>query len=197
MAKNKHLLKLRNMYVDPTTFVERIANDLVGDSLFNDARNGLFLAGQRADKKPLMSCLKTALEQRGILVMCVEFFPSPEWSIPSQINAVLCAAHEKVNPGKAESFKGLTLAESFKLLHEQSGKRLALIIDEAQHALGTSDGENVMFALKSARDQLRERGWPQLLLVLSSSSKEALSPIVDSINAPFWGSFIIDFPEVS
>ena len=48
---------------------------------------------------------------------------------------------------------------------------VALIIDEAQHALTSEAGEAAMAALKSARDQLNRPGQVQLMLVMSGSEQ--------------------------
>ena len=42
-----------------------------------------------------------------------------------------------------------------RLLHEHAGQPVALIIDEAQHAITSEAGETAMTALKSAQDQLQ------------------------------------------
>jgi len=60
----------------------------------------------------------------------------------------------KVDPAKIGKTDGLTLAEAVRALRETSEKAVALIIDEAQHALSSLQGQSAMIALKSARDQL-------------------------------------------
>jgi hypothetical protein len=49
---------------------------------------------------------------------------------------------------------GLTLVDALRSLNETAGKPVALLIDQAQHALISEAGEAAMTALKSARDQL-------------------------------------------
>jgi hypothetical protein len=53
-----------------------------------------------------------------------------------------------------------------------------------------------MFALKSARDQLNSPGKQRLLLVSSGSDRDKLLRLVNSANAPFYGSQIHHMPEL-
>lgn len=209
----------REQHFARPALADKLANDLVGDSVFNDARNGLFLAGPRRTGKTefLKNDLKQALEQRGLLVMYVDLW-SDKARPPSELIAkavgdayrshlgkVAKAAMEvgldqvtvggmKIDLSKIGKVTGLTLAEAFKLLHTQSKKRLVLIVDEAQHALTTDDGLTAMVALKSARDQLKDGGQSQLLLVMSGSHKDKLARLVNSVAAPFWGSSVDNLP---
>ncbi len=80
-------------------------------------------------------------------------------------------------------------------LRVKSGKPVALIIDEAQHALQTEAGRNGMFALKAARDALnlgsKETG---LFLVFTGSNRDKLAELVTRKSQPFFGSAIEKFP---
>ena len=83
---------------------------------------------------------------------------------------------------------GLTLADALRVLHEAAARPVALIIDEAQHALTSEAGENAMSALKSARDQLNRPGDVALMLVMSGSDRDKLLRLVNTSGAPFYGS---------
>jgi len=48
--------------------------------------------------------------------------------------------------------------DALKALHAAATAPIALVIDEAQHALTSEAGENAMATLKSARDQLNRPG---------------------------------------
>ena len=89
---------------------------------------------------------------------------------------------------------GLTLVDALKALNETAGKPVALIIDEAQHALTSQAGETAMSALKSARDQMNRPGEVQLMLVMSGSDRDKLLRLVNSNGAPFYGSQIQRMP---
>jgi hypothetical protein len=87
-----------------------------------------------------------------------------------------------------------TLADALSQLHDTAGKPVALIIDEAQHALTSPSGDGAMFALKSARDQMNAPGDAKLRLVMSGSDRDKLLRLVNSNSAPFKGSEIRNMP---
>lgn len=191
-----------------------IADDLTGDSFLSDADNGLFLAAPRRTGKTdfLKHDLKPELENRGLLVMYVDLWSNKQRS-PSDLLAdsiglafqntlgVVAKTVQKValdtvtiggalkfDTSKIGKIDGLTLPQALQLLHKDSKKRVVLMIDEAQHALTSAEGENAMSALKSARDQMRTAAGAQLLLVMSGSHEDKLSKLVNTPAAPFWGS---------
>jgi hypothetical protein len=73
---------------------------------------------------------------------------------------------------------------------------VALIVDEAQHALTSVAGEATMSALKSARDQLNRPGEVNLMLVMSGSDRDKLLRLVNTNGAPFYGSQISRMPPL-
>ena len=90
---------------------------------------------------------------------------------------------------------GATLADALEQLLLKSGKPLALLVDEAQHALSTEAGTQTMFALKAARDRLNQgtkrRG---LHLVMTGSNRDKLTHLVLRRNEPFYGAGVTTFP---
>ncbi|AKJ32001.1 ATP-binding protein [Caldimonas brevitalea] len=90
---------------------------------------------------------------------------------------------------------GATLADALERLHQQSGKPIALLIDEAQHALSTEAGTQTMFALKAARDRLNQgTGTRGLHLVMTGSNRDKLAHLVLRKSEPFYGAGITRFP---
>lgn len=59
----------------------------------------------------------------------------------------------QVDRSKIGKTEGLTLADARRALHEAADQPVALVIDEAQHALSSEAGERAMTALKSARGE--------------------------------------------
>jgi LmbE family N-acetylglucosaminyl deacetylase len=193
---------------------QRIADELVGASLLSDARNGLFLAQARRTGKSwfLQRDLKPALEAKGWIVLYVDLWKDTKRDPASLISDVIESAFEehlgwvtkarrkmgieKIGiPGTASvdfaspvDFDSLTLADALNELHKRSKKKIALLIDEAQHALTSEAGEAAMIALKSARDQMNAGVEPALLLVMSGSHQDKLMRLTNSPAAPFWGS---------
>ncbi len=193
----------------------KIADELTGASLLSDARNGLFLAQARRTGKSwfLQKDLTPALEAKGWIVLYVDFWKDVTRDPAKLITDVVETAFEqhlgfvtraakrmgiaKIGvPGTASidlapslDFDALTLADALNELHKRSGKKIALLIDEAQHALTSDAGEAAMIALKSARDQMNAAGnEPTLLLVMSGSHQDKLMRLTNSPAAPFWGS---------
>ena len=89
-----------------------------------------------------------------------------------------------------------TLVDALRTLQQQADRPVALIIDEAQHALTSEAGEAAMTALKSARDQLNEPGVIRLMLVMSGSDRDKLLRLVNTAGAPFYGSQIQRMPPL-
>jgi len=92
---------------------------------------------------------------------------------------------------------GITLPEALRTLRQAAKAPIALIIDEAQHALTSEAGENVMAALKSTRDQLNAPGQINLMLIMSGSDRDKLLRLVNTNGAPFYGSQVHRMPELA
>lgn len=87
-----------------------------------------------------------------------------------------------------------TLAELLMQLNEMCGKKIVLIIDEAQPAVKTPQGIEVMAALKSARDQMNLSGEHRLAIVMTGSDRDKLCRLVNTNSSPFFGSHIEELP---
>lgn len=72
--------------------------------------------------------------------------------------AAKAAGLDSVTIAGALKIDGVTLPDALRALHEAAEAPVALIIDEAQHALTSEAGEATMSALKLARDQLNRPG---------------------------------------
>ncbi len=115
------------------------------------------------------------------------------------------AALQKIGVGtfsfdveKALSAEGVTLSKVLQELAEKSPhKKIAVIVDEAQHALTTTEGESAMFALKAARDALNtDPANPRLVLLCTGSSRSRLGYLLQSKEHPFFGSKLRAFPTL-
>ncbi len=193
---------------------------LEGRNVFGDAPNGLFLTAPRRTGKStfLQVDLKPALERKGVLVVYVDLWSDlkrdPGELIAHGIGEALHphlgklaklakgAGLSKValkgwlefDPGRVGRLDGATLPEALRALHAAAGAPVALVIDEAQHALSSEAGEIAMTALKAARDQLNAPGRVNLMLVLSGSDRDKLLRLVNSAAAPFYGSQVQRMP---
>lgn len=200
----------------------QLADALLGQSVFTDAHNGLFLAAPRRTGKTtfLQHDLKPELEKRGVVVVYLDLWADqrrdPGDLIAEAIGKALQphlglvartarkAGLDKVNLGGALSIDtskigkldGATLPEALQALVDAAKAPVALIIDEAQHALTSDAGDTAMAALKSARDQLNSPGQIKLMLVMSGSDRDKLLRLVNTNGAAFYGSEIRRMPEL-
>lgn len=203
-----------------------LARELVaalrGETVFGDAHNGLFLAAPRRTGKStfLQADLRPALEAVGVVVIYVDLWAdqrrdpgaliadaiaralTPRLGTVSRavkaagLDSVTIAGALKIDVGKIGSIDGVTLPDALRALHETAKAPVALIVDEAQHALTSEAGEATMSALKSARDQLNRPGDVNLMLVMSGSDRDKLLRLVNTNGAPFYGSQISRMPPL-
>lgn len=186
-----------------------------------DSRSGLFLAAPRRTGKStfLREDLLPAMQQRGWTTIYVDLWADkskdPALLITSAVKTKIgnfagviarmakAAGLEKVNVFGALSLnldslelpKGLTLADALEALAEAGKAPVAIVIDEAQHALSTQAGIDAMFALKAARDHLNQgSGQQRLVIVLTGSNRDKLAHLVLKRTQPFFGSQVTRFP---
>jgi hypothetical protein len=202
-----------------TALADDMAVALQGRAVFGDAHNGLFLAAPRRTGKTtfLRGDLRPALERAGAVVVYVDLWADtardPGALIAEAIGRALQphlglvaktakkAGLDKVSVGglqvdtsKIGKVDGMTLVDALRTLHRTAAKPVALVIDEAQHALTSEAGENAMSALKSARDQMNRPGAVALMLVMSGSDRDKLLRLVNTNGSPFYGSQIQRMP---
>jgi hypothetical protein len=112
------------------------------------------------------------------------------------VESVTIAGALKMDLGRIGKADGVTLPDALRALHEAARAPVALIVDEAQHALTSDAGEATLSALKSARDQLNRPGEVNLMLVMSGSDRDKLLRLVNTNGAPFYGSQISRMPSL-
>ena len=200
------------------TYAADMAQQLLRPSALQvQVRSGVFLSGIRRIGKTtfLRQDLIPALESMGALVIYVDLWAdrskSPASLVHEAVKATLSALTtpgtgllerlKGVNIGAAGiSFGfqldavgkpgGATLGDVFTELVDKVKTDVVLIIDEVQHALGTEDGSNLLFALKAARDAVNTRpGTPGYLLVLGTGSHKSLvADMATRRSQPFAGA---------
>ena len=209
------------LYFPRTSLAADLANALQGKTAFSDAPNGLFLAAPRRTGKStfLQSDLSPELSRRQVVVVYVDLWADQKRdpgsliaeavgrALIKQLGVVAKTAKAaglesisvggiKIDTSKIGRVDGTTLADALRALVEATKNPVALIIDEAQHALTSEAGETAMAALKSARDQLNRPGLVKLMLVMSGSDRDKLLRLVNTNAAPFYGSQIQRMPEL-
>ena len=188
----------------------RLASVLLGDDPLNQAgRSGLFLAAPRRTGKStfLRTDLIPAIETTGAIAVYVDLWVdktrNPADLIAEAVRDKLGSLADTL--GKSRSFEidtigkvgGVTLAKAFEGLRAATGKQVVFIIDEAQHALTTAEGESTLFALKAARDALNlglDR--PGLAILATGSMRSKISDLVMGKNQAFYGASVADFPAL-
>jgi hypothetical protein len=195
-------------------------DSLEGKGISN-ARPGLFLAGPRRVGKStfLTEELIPEAEKRGWITVYVDLWSNKSANPASLIEEAIKSKIATFEPKIAKLIKSvklnkvnilgtfildfttsglpdnMTLADAFRILGDLAEKPVMLIIDEAQHALTTEKGLNVMFAIKSARDQLNKNlETTPLMLVFTGSNRDKLAHLVVKKDQPFFGSEVTSFP---
>jgi hypothetical protein len=205
-----------------TKLAQDTADAMQGKSLFGDAPNGLFLAAPRRTGKStfLQRDLAPELESRGVAVVYVDLWADQTrdpgsliaeaigkviqanlgWvakaAKSAHLDSVTVAGALKIDTSKIGRPDGATLTEALQTLVDVAKKPVALIIDEAQHALTSESGETAMTALKSARDTLNGPDQVKLMLVMSGSDRDKLLRLVNTNGAAFYGSTVQRMPEL-
>lgn len=189
-------------------------------------RSGLFLSGLRRTGKTtfLRNDLIPALEEAGALVIYVDLW-SDTLANPATLvhNAIRKTLKELQTPGspllemlkrvssadigaagftfgfKLDSIGnsgGPTLAQALTEVVDQAKTHLVLIIDEVQHAISSDDGNQLLLALKAARDAINPRpNTPGYFLFIGTGSHRAqVSELTAKRNQAFSGATSAAYP---
>lgn len=189
-------------------------------------RSGLFLSGLRRTGKTtfLRTDLIPALEEAGALVIYVDLW-SDTLANPATLvhDAIRKTLQELQTPGSgllemlkrvsaadigAAGFKfgfkldsignsgGPTLAQALTEVVDQAKTDLVLIIDEVQRAISSDDGNQLLLALKAARDAINPRpDTPGYFLFIGTGSHRAqVSELTAKRNQAFSGATSTAYP---
>lgn len=189
-------------------------------------RSGLFLSSPRRTGKTtfLRSDLVPALKDRGALVMYVDLWSNtlanPVTLVRKAIQKTLkdlqtsgssvletfrrVSSVEIGAAGFKFGFKldsigsphGPTLAQALTEVVDQAKTDLVLIIDEVQHAISSDDGNQLLLALKAARDAINPRPHtPGYFLFIGTGSHRAqVSELTAKRNHAFSGATSAAYP---
>lgn len=189
-------------------------------------RSGLFLSGLRRTGKTtfLKNDLIPALEAQGALVIYVDLWSDTQTSpVKLVLAAVRQALLELQTPTSSfmqrlkrvrgaevelAGFKfgfnldtlgeagGVTLAEALTEAVDQAKATVVLIVDEVQHAITTEDGQQMMLALKAARDAINPRpATPGHFLFIGTGSHRAMvNELTARRNQAFAGATNVAYP---
>ncbi|MDM7950886.1 AAA family ATPase [Hydrogenophaga sp.] len=189
-------------------------------------RSGLFLSGQRRVGKTtfLASDLIPALEALGAVVIYVDLWSQPQANPAELVHAAIRKALGELQaPGSgllkrlksvtgldlgvagfsfgfklAELGKpgGVSLAQAFTEVVDQAQTDVVLIVDEVQHALGHTEGDAMLHALKATRDAINTRpATPgHFLFVGTGSHRARVQELAVKGNQAFNGAVTHEFP---
>jgi hypothetical protein len=189
-------------------------------------RSGLFISGVRRTGKTtfLQADLVPALEEAGALVIYVDLWSNTQANPATLVHgAVRKALQELQSPAGAvverlkklrnaelavAGFKfgfkidavgadgGVTLAEALTEVVDQAKSDVVLIVDEVQHAITSEEGNQLLLALKAARDAINPR--PQtpghFIFVGTGSHRALVSELTARRNQAFAGATSIAYP---
>jgi hypothetical protein len=189
-------------------------------------RSGLFLSGVRRIGKTtfLKQDLIPALETDGAIVIYVDLWSdtslSPSALLQRAVSAKLGELEDPLSAAfsmlkkvvtaevAARGFKfkfdlsklgapgGVTLAEAFTEVVEQSRTDLVLIVDEVQQCLASDDGLSMMLALKAARDAINLRPSPpgHFVFIGTGSNRALVQELSARRNMAFQGAQSLPYP---
>ncbi|AEI81665.1 hypothetical protein CNE_BB1p02410 (plasmid) [Cupriavidus necator N-1] len=183
--------------------------------------SGLFLAAPRRTGKStfLREDLRPALEKEGALVLYVDLWEDrsadPGETIVHMVRAEL-AKHEGVITRLARSAgmekvavgglsfsldriglgDGISLSTALAELSDEVKRPIALVIDEAQQAIASEKGNDALFALKAARDELNSSRHFGLRVVATGSNRDKLAMLRAGRDQAFMGAPLINFPTL-
>jgi hypothetical protein len=208
---------------DPSVFhrldlAGALAKALLTTAPASASSSGLFLAAPRRTGKStfLREDLRPALEQAGALVVYADLWEDrkadPGQVIVNAVRAELvrhqgaiarlarAAGMDKVSIGGV-SFsldrvglgQDVSLSTALAALSDESGRLIVLIIDEAQQAITSESGNDALFALKAARDELNSSRHHGLRVVATGSNQDKLAMLRNSREQAFFGAPLVPF----
>lgn len=189
-------------------------------------RSGLFISGLRRTGKTtfLMADLVPALEAAGALVIYTDLWSNTQTNPATLVHASVRKALQalqspvgavaeklaRLRQGeltvmgfkfgfKVEAIgsdKGPTLAEVLTELVDQARCDVVMIVDEVQQAITSEEGNQMLLALKAARDAINPRpGTPGHFIFVGTGSHRALvNELTARRNQAFAGATSIAFP---
>lgn len=220
---------MSTVFLRPTIASQMTQQLLHPGALDEAFRSGLFISGVRRTGKTtfLRHDLIPALETEGALVIYVDLWSDTQANPAKLIHAAvrdtlteLQKPHsrflEKVAKLRsadisAMGFKfgfkldalgeagGPTLAQAFKEVVDQAKSDVVLIVDEVQHAMTTDEGNQMLFALKAARDAINQRpDTPGHFIFIGTGSHRAMvQELTTRRTQAFSGAVSVAYPVLN
>ena len=90
----------------------------------------------------------------------------------------------------------VSMTAALQALSDETERVIVLIVDEAQHAITTEAGNDALFGLKAARDELNSSAHHGLRIVATGSSRDKLAMLRASKDQAFFGAPLVGFPPL-
>lgn len=204
-----------------------MAKQLLHPTAFQtNIRSGVFLSGIRRIGKTtfLKQDLIPALEAEGALVLYADLWADRALSPLTLVREVVQKTLEEFktpNSSLLERFKGFnfgaagvsfgfqidsvgsqegtSLSQAISELIEKTGISVVLIVDEIQQALVTDDGNNLLHALKAARDSVNAKPGDHgyFLFLGTGSHKSLVTDMATRRSQPFMGAMTTTYQPLS
>lgn len=217
---------MSSIYLRPQLAQEMARQLLKPTILDLGLRSGLFLSGLRRTGKTtfLRNDLIPALERAGALVIYVDLWSdthtSPTKLVHTAVRKTLEALQTPASSllaklsvvkgvdlgafGLKFGFKlenvglegGTTLAEALTAVVDQAQTDIVLIVDEVQHAITSDEGNQLLLALKAARDAINPRPGTagHFVFIGTGSHRAMVSELTARRNQAFAGATSIPYP---
>ncbi len=198
------------------------ARKILLDAPASSTSSGLFLAAPRRTGKStfLREDLRPELEAQGALVIYADLWENrkadPGHVIAAAVRQEMnkhegviarlakAAGVDRVNVGglsfaleKTGLNQGVSLVAAFSALSDETRKMIVVIVDEAQHAITTESGNEALFGLKAARDELNSSRHFGLRVVATGSNQDKLAMLRAGRDQAFFGAPLVRFPSLS
>ncbi|MCX7154022.1 MAG: ATP-binding protein [Proteobacteria bacterium] len=200
---------------------EKIAQRVLNAAPGSAASSGLFLSAPRRTGKStfIREDLRPQLQESGAVVIYADLWSDkkmdPGKVIVSAVQTEISKHEpvikklaakigvEKLNVGGAAFSvekiglnQGASLSDALAELSDEIKRPIVLIIDEAQHAITTSDGSDALFALKAARDEINSSAHYGLHIIATGSNQAKLGMLRNSKDQAFFGAHLLSFPNL-
>lgn len=204
-----------------TELANKLATQVLNDSPTSSSRSGVFLAAPRRTGKStfMREDFREALRAQGALVLYADLWEDKSEDPAEVISAAVreelaknqgaalrlakaigldsvSVAGVKLDLSKVGAPEGISLPTALAALSDEAKRKIVLIVDEAQHAITTKQGENTLFALKAARDKLNSSEHYGLRIVATGSNRDKLAMLTTSKDQAFFSAPLIEFPNL-
>lgn len=201
------------MHFPREQLAKRLSNQVLSPGL-----TSIFLAAPRRTGKStfVREDLRPLLEQKNAIVVYADLWENKSID-PSEViaKAILRALEENsatskwfsgidnvnltiagvgIGVQKAEKTVDLSLTEALVALSDKTQRKIVLIIDEVQHSLVSVAGENALFALKAARDEVNSSKHHGMTIIGTGSNQDKLASLRNSKDQAFYLTPLIKLP---